>query len=103
MAVTGFYSLEPPEKDAIGWFLATWQTGVGYLLNHTPHIGDVGRYPTKQFYFDLESSAHAHAAGFYMNHGHSYPYQDLWQAAYNRESAQQTNNVIESQIMEFIE
>ena len=109
MAVVGFFPLGLPTSDhhtgEIDWCMRNEGPEPYYLLSHTPHVGDLGDYPDGDFYFALESSCHAHGAGYYMNHGKKYPYQDEWQAACIRETGglddDDDDDLLESQVMEF--
>jgi len=105
MAVTGFFELNAPVSDHHGGLIDWCMRNVGgesyYLLNHTPHVGELNVYQDHCFYFDLESSAHAHAAGYYMNHGKTYPYEDEWIASITREAGGSLAIDDESQVMEF--
>jgi len=108
MAVTGFFELTAPASDGGGGLTDWCMRNVGgesyYLLNHTPHVGELDVYQNHCFYFDLESSAHAHAAGYYMNHGKTYPYEAEWIASITRESGGSlvADDSAESQTMEFV-
>ncbi len=100
MAFAGFYDLNCPTDDNIhGWYVDSEQSGIGYLLNYTMHIANVGQqYPLGAFYFALESSAHAHAAGYYIQYAKTYPWIVEWEASIEREGKLCSDD---SQVMRF--
>lgn len=107
MAAAGFYELGLPVSDhssgKIDWCMRNEGSESYYLLNHTPHVGDLLDYDDSEFYFDSESSVHAHAAGYYSNYGKVYPYKEQWNKSLRRESGIEEDDAItNSQTMEFI-